>query len=82
MMQKVYAEDVSDTDIELLQSLLKDAIEYGETNYMYSRQNEVGSKMAAQQKEYQEKTQSMGRPGKRSTHVGLGYRSTNHTKRY
>lgn len=71
MMQKVYAEDVSDTDIELLQSLLKDAIEYGETNYMYSRQNEVGSKMAAQQKEYQEKLNRWADQAKDQLTLGL-----------
>ena len=55
MMQKMYAEDIPDIDIEILQSLLKDAIEYGETNYMYSHQNEMSAKMATQRKEYQEK---------------------------
>jgi len=71
MMQKMYAEDVPDIDIELLQSLLKDAIEYGETNYMYSRQNEMSARMATQRKEYQEKLNRWADEAKDQLTLGL-----------
>lgn len=53
IMNKIYPEEVSETDILRLQSLLNDAIEDGETNYMYPRQSEVSVKMASQRQQYQ-----------------------------
>ena len=51
ILQKMYPEDISDNDLQQLQSLLKDAIEDGETNYMYPRQAEMGAKMATQRQQ-------------------------------
>ena len=55
MLQPLYQGSVIETDLNILQDMLKDAIDNGESNYMYDRQNEVSDKMDRQLAEYKEK---------------------------
>ena len=71
ILQKMYPEDISDNDLQQLQSLLKDAIEDGETNYMYPRQAEMGAKMATQRQQYQEKLNKWADDAKNELTLGL-----------
>ena len=55
MLQPLYPESVSDEDLAILQDMLSDAIDNGEADYMYSRQNEVSDRMDKQLTEYKAK---------------------------
>ena len=55
MMNTIYQESVSEEELALLQDLLSDALENGETQYMYSRQNEESHKMSQQLEIYRQK---------------------------
>lgn len=62
MMNTIYQESVSEEELALLQDLLSDALENGETQYMYSRQNEESHKMSQQLEIYRQKL-ATGKPG-------------------
>lgn len=53
--KEFYREEVSQTDLDILQQNLELAVEMGEVQYMYEKQNELGAKMAKQLTEYKEK---------------------------
>ncbi|MCR5314383.1 MAG: DEAD/DEAH box helicase [Bacteroidaceae bacterium] len=55
MLGKLYPDKVTDSDLELLQNLMNEAIDNGETNYMYTRQSEVSARMDKQLSEYKMK---------------------------
>ena len=55
LLQPLYPESVSDEDLAILQDMLSDAIDNGEADYMYSRQNEVSDRMDKQLTEYKAK---------------------------
>lgn len=55
MMNTIYQESVNEEELALLQDLLSDALENGETQYMYSRQNEESHKMSQQLEIYRQK---------------------------
>lgn len=55
MMDTLYPEQVSEEELSLLQDLLGEAIDNGETQYMYSRQNEESHKMSQQLEIYNKK---------------------------
>lgn len=52
LLQTVYPDIIPQEELSLLQELLKEAIENGEVNYMYSRQNETGAAMQKQLQAY------------------------------
>ena len=53
--KEFYRMDVSDEDLRILQGNLKEAVEMGEVQYMYQKQNEQGAKMEGQLTAYKEK---------------------------
>ena len=55
LLNPIYPDHVSNEDLEVLQSLMDEAIDNGEINYMYSRQNDIGSLMSKQLEEYMKK---------------------------
>ena len=55
MLGQLYPEAVSEADLAQLQDIMSDAIDNGEANYMYSRQNEVSNRMDKQLTEYKQK---------------------------
>lgn len=55
MMGTLYQETVSTEELSQLQDLLGEAIDNGETQYMYSRQNEESHKMSQQLEIYRQK---------------------------
>ena len=55
MLGQLYPEAVSEADLAQLQDIMSDAIDNGEANYMYSRQNEVSDRMDKQLTEYKQK---------------------------
>lgn len=71
ILNKIYPEDVVESDLEILKSLLKDAIADGETNYMYSRQNEMSARMAVQRQQYQDKLNKWADDAKGELTLGL-----------
>lgn len=54
IMGEVYPDSVPEEDIQRLEDLLPEAIDNGETNYMYTRQAEVSDKMDKQKRAYTE----------------------------
>ena len=52
LLQTVYPDIISQEELSLLQELLAEAIDNGEVNYMYSRQNEKGAAMQKQREAY------------------------------
>lgn len=71
IMQRMYPDDVPESDLEVLKSLLKDAIEDGKTNYMYPRQNEMSARMATQRHKYLEKLNKWADDAKGELALGL-----------
>ena len=69
LMNTVYPETVGSEDLARLQALMPEAIDVGEANYMYSRQNEVSLQMAKQLTEYKEKLNKWAEDAK---HPSLG----------
>jgi hypothetical protein len=67
LINPLYQDAVSSEDLVLLQKLLSDAIDNGEANYMYSRQNDVGQKMAEQLTEYKTKLNKWAEDAKQPT---------------
>lgn len=53
LLQTIYPDIIPQEELNLLQDLLADAIDNGEVNYMYPRQNEMSCKMQQQLKAYQ-----------------------------
>ena len=53
--KEFYRMEVSEDDLHILQDNLKEAVEMGEVQYMYQKQNEQGAKMDGQLTAYKEK---------------------------
>lgn len=53
--KEFYRMEVSEEDLRILQDNLKEAVEMGEVQYMYQKQNEQGAKMDGQLTAYKEK---------------------------
>lgn len=64
MLQPLYPGSVSESELAILQDMLKDAIDNGESNYMYDRQNEVSERMDRQLAEYKQKLEKWANDAK------------------
>ena len=53
LLQTIYPDIIPQEELSLLQELLDEAIENGEANYMYSRQNEISARMQRQRDDYE-----------------------------
>lgn len=72
MMNTIYQESVSEEELALLQDLLTDALENGETQYMYSRQNEESHKMSQQLEIYRQKLAHWANQAKQQLSIQFG----------
>ena len=72
MMNTIYQESVSEEELALLQDLLSDALENGETQYMYSRQNEESHKMSQQLEIYRQKLAHWANQAKQQLSIQFG----------
>lgn len=72
MMNTIYQESVSEEELALLQDLLSDALENGETQYMYSRQNEESHKMSQQLEIYRQKLAHWANQAKQQLCIQFG----------
>lgn len=72
MMNTIYQESVSEEELALLQDLLCDALENGETQYMYSRQNEESHKMSQQLEIYRQKLAHWANQAKQQLSIQFG----------
>lgn len=72
MMNTTYQESVSEEELALLQDLLSDALENGETQYMYSRQNEESHKMSQQLEIYRQKLAHWANQAKQQLSIQFG----------
>ena len=72
MMNTIYQESVSEEELALLQDLLSDALENGETQYMYSRQNEESHKMSQQLEIYRQKLAHWTNQAKQQLSIQFG----------
>lgn len=72
MMNTIYQESVSEEELALLQDLLSDALENGETQYMYSRQNEESHKMSQQLEIYRQKLANWANQAKQQLSIQFG----------
>lgn len=72
MMNTIYQESVSEEELALLQDLLSDALENGETQYMYSRQNEESQKMSQQLEIYRQKLAHWANQAKQQLSIQFG----------
>lgn len=72
MMNTIYQESVSEKELALLQDLLSDALENGETQYMYSRQNEESHKMSQQLEIYRQKLAHWANQAKQQLSIQFG----------
>lgn len=72
MMNTIYQESVSEEKLALLQDLLSDALENGETQYMYSRQNEESHKMSQQLEIYRQKLAHWANQAKQQLSIQFG----------
>ena len=72
MMNTMYQESVSEEELTLLQDLLSDALENGETQYMYSRQNEESHKMSQQLEIYRQKLAHWANQAKQQLSIQFG----------
>lgn len=72
MMNTIYQESVSEEELALLQDLLSDALENGETQYMYSRQNEESHKMSQQLEIYRQKLAHWSNQAKQQLSIQFG----------
>ena len=72
MMNTIYQESVSEEELALLQDLLSDALENGETQYMYSRQNEESHKMSQQLEIYRQKLAHWANQAKQQPSIQFG----------
>lgn len=72
MMNTIYQESVSEEELTLLQDLLSDALENGETQYMYSRQNEESHKMSQQLEIYRQKLAHWANQAKQQLSIQFG----------
>lgn len=72
MMNTIYQESVSEEELSLLQDLLSDALENGETQYMYSRQNEESHKMSQQLEIYRQKLAHWANQAKQQLSIQFG----------
>lgn len=72
MMNTIYQESVSEEELALLQDLLSDALENGETQYMYSRQNEESHKMRQQLEIYRQKLAHWANQAKQQLSIQFG----------
>lgn len=68
----IYYQDISDEELKKLQDMLNDAIDNGETNYMYDKQNEVSAKMAKQLQSYSDKLKKWASDAKDSLQIDFG----------
>ncbi len=72
MMNTIYQESVSEEELALLQDSLSDALENGETQYMYSRQNEESHKMSQQLEIYRQKLAHWANQAKQQLSIQFG----------
>lgn len=72
MMNTIYQESVNEEELALLQDLLSDALENGETQYMYSRQNEESHKMSQQLEIYRQKLAHWANQAKQQLSIQFG----------
>ncbi len=72
MMNTIYQESVSEEELALLQDLLSDALENGETQYMYGRQNEESHKMSQQLEIYRQKLAHWANQAKQQLSIQFG----------
>ena len=72
MMNTIYQESVSEEELALLQDLLSDTLENGETQYMYSRQNEESHKMSQQLEIYRQKLAHWANQAKQQLSIQFG----------
>lgn len=72
MMNTIYQESASEEELALLQDLLSDALENGETQYMYSRQNEESHKMSQQLEIYRQKLAHWANQAKQQLSIQFG----------
>ena len=72
MLNTIYQEAVSEEELALLQDLLSDALENGETQYMYSRQNEESHKMSQQLEIYRQKLAHWANQAKQQLSIQFG----------
>lgn len=72
MMNTIYQESVSEEELALLQDLLSDALENGEAQYMYSRQNEESHKMSQQLEIYRQKLAHWANQAKQQLSIQFG----------
>ena len=72
MLNTIYQESVSEEELALLQDLLSDALENGETQYMYSRQNEESHKMSQQLEIYRQKLAHWANQAKQQLSIQFG----------
>lgn len=72
MMNTIYQECVSEEELALLQDSLSDALENGETQYMYSRQNEESHKMSQQLEIYRQKLAHWANQAKQQLSIQFG----------
>ncbi len=72
MMNTIYQESVSEEELALLQDLLSDVLENGETQYMYSRQNEESHKMSQQLEIYRQKLAHWANQAKQQLSIQFG----------
>ena len=72
MMNTIYQESVSEEELALLQDLLSDALENGETQYTYSRQNEESHKMSQQLEIYRQKLAHWANQAKQQLSIQFG----------
>ena len=72
MMNTIYQESVSEEELALLQDLLSDALENGETQYMYGRQNEESHKMSQQLEIYRQKLANWEKQAKQQLSIQFG----------
>ena len=63
---------MSEEELALLQDLLSDALENGETQYMYSRQNEESHKMSQQLEIYRQKLAHWANQAKQQLSIQFG----------
>lgn len=72
MMDTLYPEHVSEEELSQLQNLLGEAIDNGETQYMYSRQNEESHKMSQQLEIYKKKLSQWATDAKQQLSLQFG----------